>query len=104
MMSSSALTRRLFHNDRIILVAFALYGLVAGNLAYVWWSSPRDFYATLYFYMNMPVMLIVAFIEISFSNPLGFLGSYPVALIPLYAALWLLIGSAVYGIVRMLRL
>jgi|GEM_PF-6936536 len=100
---SPSLMHRLFHNNRIILLAFGMYGLVAGSLAYVAWESPRDFYPTIYLYMNLPVMLIAAFIELYFGNPLAFVSSNPGTLIPLFAALWLLIGSAVYGIVRMLR-
>lgn len=58
----------------------------------------------LYVPMNMPVLLILAFIEVSFGNPLGFLGSsYPVALIPLYTVLWLFVGLMVHGIFRMVR-
>lgn len=99
-----SLTHRLFHNDRMVLVLFGLYGLAGGIVAYLLRSSSGEIISSLYYYMNMPVMLIAAFIEVSFGNPLGFLGSYPAALVPLYAALWSLIGLAVYGVVRMLRL
>lgn len=107
MISSSSLINRLFHDDRIILTLFALYGMVGGGIAYAWKLSSEsgDIFSLLYVSMNIPVLLMLAFIEVSFGNPLGFLGSsYPVMLIPLYAILWLFIGLVVYGIVRMLRL
>lgn len=102
-MTAYLLSRRVFSNDKVILILFAVYGLAAGSVAYVWKLSSAESFSPLYFYMNLPVMLILAFIEVSFGDPLGFLASFPVALMPLYAILWLLIGFAAYGIVRMLR-
>lgn len=104
---SSSIHRLLFNKGRMVLMLFAVYGLVGGIVAYGWRmsSDSGDIFSLLYLPMNIPVMLILAFIEVSLGNPLGWLGSFhPVLLIPLYAVLWLLIGSAVYAVVRMLRL
>ena len=101
---SCSLKHRIFHNYKIILIMFVAYGLVAGSIAYVWRLSSGEQFSSAYFYTNMPAMLILGFIEVSFGNPLSFLAPFPAALIPLYATLWLVIGLAVYGLVRMLRL
>lgn len=105
--TTSSIRQHLFHNDRIVLILFAAYGFAGGTVAYGWRisSDSGNIFSMLYLPMNIPVMLILAFFEISVGNPLGRLGSLdPVLLIPVYMVLWLVIGSAVYGLVRMLRL
>lgn len=68
-MSSSSLKCRLFfHNDKIVLVLFGLYGLAGGCVAYVWRLSSGDAFSPLYYHMNMPVMLILAFVALSFGK------------------------------------
>ena len=103
--SLSSLKDRIIHNDRIVLVMFALYGLAGGSVLYTsnLPSERMDHPAAA---MNFPAILILVFIGTylyggDFVDPIR---SHPITWISLFTVLWFFMGLAVYGLVRMLRL
>ena len=101
-----SLKHMLIHRDRIILTAFALYGLVGGSVFSVSdLSSERGAIFHPASAMNFPAILLVVFINIYlFNGSIVNLSSYPIAAIPIFTILWAFIGLMIYGLVRMLRL
>ena len=102
-----SLKQTFLHNDRIILILFAVYGLVGGSTLYISsLTSERIEVLHPASVMNFPAILLLIFIRIYLHGGafVDLMSSYPVLAIPTITFLWTFIGLAVYGLVRMLRL
>lgn len=103
--SSSSIGHRLFHNQERIIVAFVIYGLVAGIVTVIdGMSYDQDLFALLSIIMNIPTGL--AFFMIAGEHP-----AIPVP-IPVWnifvvlgsVAVWTVIGFIVYCFYRLFKL
>jgi hypothetical protein len=95
----------LLQRDSKFLFLFALYGLAAGIITYIWSLSHdgNDIFSNLSYPMNFPFFLLFGF-EWFVANPNGFSilngGIGTTTLITGSIPVWLGIGLVVYGFVK----
>ncbi|WP_415283363.1 hypothetical protein [Candidatus Nitrososphaera sp. FF02] len=97
---------RLWKGDRRVLLVFAMYGIVAGVVAFIDSQSyGDDIFSRLSILMNIPTIGMFFYLQFSVADPAGVArGFHPLALIFWLASLWTFIGAVLYGFVRLFRL